>query len=144
MFCKIISELGRLLNLPDLAPDASGALTLRIDGQDFILQYFEQGQELYIIHRLGTLPEEPKGRTRMQSLLLERNCFLRGVGPGAIGTEGSDIYYTVRLSAGSLDGRTLEQAMRSATAVCDRLRRDMDSLNVPEGSILHGQNILWG
>ena len=144
MFCKIISELGRLLNLADLAPDASGALTLRIDGQDFILQYFEQGQELYIIHRIGTLPEAPNERTRIQSRLLEHNCFFRGVGSGVIGTEGSDIYYTVRLSAGSLDGRTLEQAMRSVTAVCDRLRRDMDELSIPEGSILLGQNILWG
>ena len=144
MFCKIISELGRLLNLADLAPDASGALTLRIDGQDFILQYFEQGQDIYVIHRLGTLPEDEGERARVQGLLLERNCFFRGTGTGVVGTEGRDVYYTVRLRADGLDGRELEQFLRAITAACDRLRRDMDSSPAQDNACPPIQNILWG
>lgn len=144
MFKKIISELGFLLNLRDLAPDNTGALTLRIDGQDFILQYFDQGQEIYIIHRLGTLPENTEDRARIQGLLLERNCFFRGVGTGTIGTEDSGIYYTVRLRADSLNGHELEQFMRAVTTVCEQIRRDMDDKNVQTAFGTPLQNILWG
>lgn len=144
MFSSIIRELGRLLDLPMLAPDATGALTLRIDGQDFVLQYFGQGQDIYVVHRLGTLPEDEGELLRVQRLLLERNCFFRGTGPGSIGTEGRDIYYTVRLRADGLDGREMEQFLRAITAACDRLRRDMASCPAQDSDCPPTQNILWG
>ena len=127
MFDGLVKELGGIIGLPKLGPDESGALTLVIDGEPFILQYFEAGDEIYIIHRIGTLPESPEEQLAAQRFLLERNCFFREVGPGVLGTEGDAVFYTVRLpcrdvSGRGLSGAELEHVLRAAADICIKLR----------------------
>lgn len=133
MFSTIVKELGGVIGLPDLAPDLSGALTLNIDGHAFLMQYFEEGEEIYIIHRLGTLPEERDARLAAQRFLLEGNCFFRGVGSGTLGTEGEAVFYTARLSCRELSGRELEHVLRAVTDVCAKLRAGFAEVNSESG-----------
>lgn len=125
MFSTIIKELGHALGLADLNPDELGALTLSIDGQHFTLQFFEGGEEIYIIHRLGALPVEKDEVLQTQAFLLHCNCFFRGVGSGVLGVEDNTIFYAARLSCTGLSGRELERFLRATVDTCARLREDM-------------------
>lgn len=124
MFSDLITELGHVIGM-ELSPDASGALTLVIDGQEFVLQYFDEGEEVYIVHRLGVLPEESAPRLAVSGFLLHSNCFFRGVGGGVLGTEGNDVYYTLRIPCASLSGRELEHVLRACIDTCSRLRKEL-------------------
>lgn len=134
MFSTVVKELGVVIGLPELAPDLSGALTLNIDGQTFILQHVEEGEEIYIIHRIGTLPEEREARLAAQCFLLEHNCFFRGVGAGVLGTEDDAVFYTARLSSRELSGRDLEHFLRAATDMCAKLRAGFDRKKSQNGA----------
>ena len=127
MFANLIKELGEVIGLPSLAPDESGALTLTVDGSPFILQYYDAGQELYIIHRIGDLPEDAERLAAVQRFLLEKNCFFRSVGPGILGIEQNDIFYTVRIACCDkfgqrISGAELEHILRAAVDTCAELR----------------------
>ena len=127
MFATLVKELGEVVGLHSLAPDASGAVTLTVDGFPFILQYYDAGQDLYIIHRLGTLPEAPEQQAAAQRFLLEKNCFFRGVGSGILGIEDNDVFYTVRIACcdkfgGCISGAELEHILRAAVDTCADVR----------------------
>ena len=129
MFSTVLQELGRVIGMSDLAPDESGALTLTVDGVPFTLQYYEGGEEIYIIHRIGSLPEDARTLEVAQRFLLESNCFFRAVGPGTLGVEENDIFYTVRVaccdkSGIRLSGHELEHLLRSVVDTCTQLRND--------------------
>ena len=137
MFANLIKELGEVIGLPSLAPDVTGAVTLNVDGFPFILQYYDAGQELYIIHRLGTLPEAPDQQAAVQRFLLEKNCFFRGVGPGVLGIEKNDIFYAVRIACCDkfgqrIAGTELERVLRAVVDTCADLRNACSE-------VLHGE-----
>ena len=127
MFANLVKELGEVIGLPSLAPDVAGAVTLSVDGFPFILQYYDAGQDLYIIHRLGTLPEAPDQQAAVQRFLLEKNCFFRGVGSGILGIEGNDIFYAVRIACCDkfgerISGAALEHILRAVVDTCADVR----------------------
>ena len=127
MFTTLVEELGSIIGLNDLTPDETGALTLTIDGVPFTLQYYEGGEEVYIIHRLEALPEDLQTQLAVQRFLLESNCFFRAVGPGTLGIEAHDIFYAVRVpcrekSGQRLSGLELEHLLRSVVDTCKELR----------------------
>ena len=127
MFANLVKELGEVIGLHGLAPDVSGAVTLTVDGFPFILQYYDAGQDLYIIHRLGSLPEAPDQQAAVQRFLLEKNCFFRGVGAGILGIEGDDIFYTARIACCDkfgerISGAALEHILRAVVDTCADVR----------------------
>jgi hypothetical protein len=127
MFATLVKELGESIGLRDLSTDVSGALTLTVDGFPFLLQYYDAGQELYIIHRIGTLPEYSEQQIAVQRFLLEKNCFFREVGPGVLGVEKNDIFYTVRVGCCDkfgqrMSGEELEHMLRAVVDTCAVLR----------------------
>ena len=127
MFSTLVEELGSVIGLENLAPDETGALTLTIDGIPFTLQYYDGGEEIYIIHRLDALPEDSQTQTAALRFLLESNCFFRAVGPGVLGIEEHSIFYSVRVpcrdkSGQRLAGLELEHLLRSVVDTCSSIR----------------------
>lgn len=133
MFNTLTKELGDVIGLDQLGPDETGALTLSVDGMTFTLQYYESGEEIYIIHRIGPLPEDDASLLALQGYLLESNCFFRHVGPGTLGIEGRDVFYTVRVacrdrSGQRLSGAELEVMLRGVVDTCRLLREGSDEV----------------
>lgn len=127
MFNTLVKELGSAIGLDDLAPDETSAVTLAIDGVAFSLQYYDEGEEIYIIHRIASLPYDAQAQAAVQRYLLESNCFFRAVGPGVLGIEANEIFYTVRVACRDksdqcLSGNELEHILRSVVDACSELR----------------------
>ncbi|MCL1916690.1 MAG: type III secretion system chaperone [Desulfovibrionaceae bacterium] len=124
---SLLRSLGEKLKLGGLALDDQGAASLKINGETYTLQCYEDGREAYFINRLGFLPSEAGMRAGVTAWLLDRNCFFRGVGPGALGVnQGEDaIWYCARLGLDTLEYDDFEAFLLAVADMSERLRREL-------------------
>ena len=83
---KIVSELGGLMGIPDLALDADDQCQLAIDGKiPVALEYDEDGERFILSSPVGSLPAER--REPVLERLLDANLFWKDTGGAVLGLE---------------------------------------------------------
>ena len=126
---ELLQQFGNKVGVADANLNAHAAKSFLIDNQTYTLQYSEINEELYLICKLGSLPENPAERMALQAFLLNRNCFFNGTGPGVLGTRSGDnaIFYTARLACAELSYQDFEQVFQAIVTTCQKLSAEMHS-----------------
>lgn len=83
---KLITQLGKTINLPDLAPDQDDYCCLEFDKKIVVhLQYSVENDVLMLFSQLGIIDEDKTAD--LYSKILKANLFWQGTGGATIGVD---------------------------------------------------------
>ena len=117
---KIVSELGGLMGIPDLALDADDQCQLAIDGKiPVALEYDEDGERFILSSPVGSLPSER--REPVLERLLDANLFWKDTGGAVLGLERKHGTVVLALScaASNLQAVELQNVMGGFVSVAE-------------------------